>query len=535
VLQGCAQNDIEKTLKKLPRDLDETYARILNNIAQSASSDRVIRLLQCLSVAIRPLRVQELADVFALDFDRPEGAPPELKDHRPLEDRERDVLSICSSLILLVGNVVGNEDSGVIQFSHFSVKEFLTSDRLSTSKKHEDISHFHIAAEPAHTTLAQACLGTLLQLDDSSIDNQVEGLPLAIYASQYWVVHAQFGMVSSRIDDGMRRLFDSAQPHFAAWLQLYYDEDFWPFFGDYRAAHRGSPLYYASLYGFRDLAAHIIADHPEQVNERSGRNHFPLAAALYKRHFDIAELLHQHGAAVDLRGWNNRILLHTAISEGYVDVMRWLLSHGLDAESEDENGWTPIIAAAANGYLATAQALLGHGVRINATNEYGYTALHLASFHGQAKIVGLLLQHRANISIRDTDYCTPSHLASFRRKPKVARLLLDHVADIEAKGKDGRTPLHLASCNGKPKTVRLLLDRGANVNAQDNDGSAPLHLASSGNLFWHSTFMETNSEIVRLLLNHGARVDVKDNNGRTPLQVEKVGATIAQILAERDG
>jgi hypothetical protein len=65
-------------------------------------------------------------------------------------------------------------------------------------------------------------------------------------------------------------------------------------------ADRGSPLYYASLCGFRDLAAHIIVEHPEQVNARGGRNHSPLAAALHKRHFDVAELLHQHGAAVDV-------------------------------------------------------------------------------------------------------------------------------------------------------------------------------------------------------------------------------------------
>jgi ankyrin repeat protein len=493
VLQGCAQNDIEQTLKKLPKDLDETYARILNNIAQSASSDRVFRLLQCLSVAIRPLHVQELAEVFALDFDRPKGAPPELKDRRPLEDRKRDVLSICSSLILLVDN----HDSGVIQFSHFSAKEFLTSDRLSTSKKYEHISHFHIATEPAHTTIAQACLGTLFRLDDSSIDNEVEDrFPLARYASRYWVEHAQFRMVSSRIDDGMRHLFDSAQPHFAAWLQLYdFDQGSWHSLGSRSAEQRGSPLYYASLCGFRDLATHIIAKHPEQVNERSGLNHFPLAAALYKRHFDVAELLHQHGAAVDIRGFLNRTLLLTATSEGYVDVMRWLLSHGSDAESEDKDGWTPITVAAAFASLETVQTLLGHGVHINATTKHGYTALHAASERGRAKMVDLLLQHRANIDVRATDSCS--------------------------------TPLHLASSRGEAEIVRLLLDRGANVNAQDKDGSTPLHLARV------STFTYGYAEIVRLLLNHGARIDVIDKKGRTPLQVEEVGSAIAWLKSCR--
>jgi hypothetical protein len=121
------------------------------------------------------------------------------------------VLSACSSLITLVDD----GDSRVIQFSHFSVKEFLTSDRLSTSKG--DVSHLHIVPESAHTTLAQACLGTLLQLDGDSDNGQVEGsIPLARYASRHWVEHAQFGKVSSRIEDRMRSLFDSEKPHFIA-------------------------------------------------------------------------------------------------------------------------------------------------------------------------------------------------------------------------------------------------------------------------------------------------------------------------------
>ena len=172
MLRHCPQKKVKQTLKELPISLDETYARMLKTIAQTASSDDVIRLLQCLSVAIRPLRVEELAEVLALDFDGPEGAPPELNDHRPLKDRKRDAVSICSSLIILVGN----DDSGVIQFSHLSVKEFLTSPRLSTFN---DISRFPIKEEAAHTTLAQACLGSLLHLDGSS---ELKG-----YASQHWV------------------------------------------------------------------------------------------------------------------------------------------------------------------------------------------------------------------------------------------------------------------------------------------------------------------------------------------------------------
>jgi len=92
-------------------------------------------------VAVRPLRIEELAEVLALDFDEAEGLTPELKEDWRLEDRQRAVLSTCSSLI----TVVNNYGSSVIQFSHFSVKEFLTSDRLAAFKG--DVSHFAIIPE----------------------------------------------------------------------------------------------------------------------------------------------------------------------------------------------------------------------------------------------------------------------------------------------------------------------------------------------------------------------------------------------------
>jgi hypothetical protein len=225
VLQHCFPQSIRRSLDELPKSLDETYERVLKEIG-TANRDLAYRLLQCLTVAIRPLRVKELAEILALDFDGTEGATPTLNKDWRSEDRQRAVLSACSSLITLVGS----GRSRVIQFSHFSVKEFLTSDRIATSNG--DASQFRIMPEPAHTTLAQACLGTLLQLDSNSKSYEVNrSFPLAVYACQHWVEHAQFGVVSSRIEHGLRCLFDLAQPHFAAWIQLRGSEyQWWPAF-----------------------------------------------------------------------------------------------------------------------------------------------------------------------------------------------------------------------------------------------------------------------------------------------------------------
>ena len=73
-LQDTLPSGLRRTLDELPDSLDETYSRILREIKRS-SRDHVHRLLQCLTVAIRPLRVEELAELLAYDFDTAEGLP----------------------------------------------------------------------------------------------------------------------------------------------------------------------------------------------------------------------------------------------------------------------------------------------------------------------------------------------------------------------------------------------------------------------------------------------------------------------------
>jgi len=80
--------------------------------------------------------------------------------------------------------VVKVRSSDVIQFSHFSVKEFLTSSRLAETTG--TISRYHVSNTPAHTLITQACLGILLHLDETITSNRLKNFPLAEYAAQHW-------------------------------------------------------------------------------------------------------------------------------------------------------------------------------------------------------------------------------------------------------------------------------------------------------------------------------------------------------------
>jgi hypothetical protein len=138
----------------------------------------------------------------------------------------------------------------VVQFSHFSVKEYLTSALLAASS--QDVSRYHIAVEPAHMILAQACVSVLLQLGDHDEQDSVENAPLAGYAVEYWVRHAQFEDVVTRIK-GTEYLFDLDKPYFVAWHQLH-DIDsggrsscstFCKFIDFSKSRSNSTPLYYA--------------------------------------------------------------------------------------------------------------------------------------------------------------------------------------------------------------------------------------------------------------------------------------------------
>ncbi|KAH9055878.1 hypothetical protein EDB83DRAFT_2225192, partial [Lactarius deliciosus] len=149
VLRYCFPANVRRTLEELPKSLDETYERILKEI-NNANREHSLRLLQCLTVASRPLRVEELAELLAIELNG--GGIPKLNVDLRWEDQEEAVLSACSSLV----TVIIDKGSRVVQFSHFSVKEFLTSARLACCT--EEVSQFHIPTEPSHMILAQACL-----------------------------------------------------------------------------------------------------------------------------------------------------------------------------------------------------------------------------------------------------------------------------------------------------------------------------------------------------------------------------------------
>src|SRR5260221_783075 len=329
-LRHCLPPSVHRILTELPKTLDATYERILQEIPKP-NQVHAHRLLQCLTVACRPLRARELAEVLAVDFTGSDGIP-KLNEVLRWEDQEQAVLSACSSLITVIEDEDEDEDedSRVIHFSHFSVKEFLTSDRLSTSKIDASRYH-HILLEPAHTIMAQACLSVLLRLDPH-VDEA--NFPLALYAAERFGDHAEFESVLSYLIDGVDLLLGADKSHFAAWPRMS-PLDHLP-----HMLQDVIPLYYVAARGYRGLVDYLISKRPDDVNIQDDYG-TPLHAALDGGHADVAELLLGYCLDVDVRDYRDQTPLHLAAENGFIGVTRTLADRNADINVRDSYGNTP--------------------------------------------------------------------------------------------------------------------------------------------------------------------------------------------------
>jgi ankyrin repeat protein len=552
VLRLCFPANLRRALKELPKSLDETYKRILNEI-NNANHVHAYRLLQCLAVALRPLRVEELAEVLA--FDLTAGDIPKLNTDWRWEDQEEAVLSACSSLV----SVITDDGSRVVQFSHFSVKEFLTSDRLAGCV--EEVSQFHIPIESSHAILAQACLGVLLCLDDQTDEDTAKNIPLYRYAVKHWVEHTRVGDVELEIKDALDYFFDLDNPHFSALARIEHRSDLLTVSMDVEpkgVPRPAAPLYFAARQGFRGLVGRLMIKDPQQVNQLGGLYGTPLHASVLGGHIEICQLLFARGADINSRCGDNWTPLHVALEFGYIELAKLLLNHGADVNFQEKRGQTPLYFAASQGVLEACRILLEHDAEVDSRSNDGSTPFLEALESRRPAFARLLLDHNADVCVRNTDGNTPLHFAASNghlevcrillernaevdsrnndgltpffgalkhgTNPDILRLFMEHNADMRVHDKRGNTPLHFAAENGLLEVSQILLERNADVNSQNNHGSTPLLLASE---FGHP-------DVVQLLLGHNADLYLRDADGDTPLHCAAVGGQVevARILIE---
>src|SRR5277367_4512092 len=158
-LRRCLKpSAVRKTLKELPKTLDETYDRILLNIPHDYHHDAQV-VFSLLAFAHRPISLLEAAEAVAIDLENGSFDP-----RNRLPD-PCSILKICSSFVTLSPfephldsghekKIALNDESKELRFAHYSVKEYLVSQRLSRKTSHI----FDLDRDCAHDLLARLCL-----------------------------------------------------------------------------------------------------------------------------------------------------------------------------------------------------------------------------------------------------------------------------------------------------------------------------------------------------------------------------------------
>lgn len=440
-LKKCLRaKDVRQSLKSLPKDLDETYARILLSIDDSYRQV-AFTALQWLAFSARSLRIEELAEAVIIN--------PQAEVPLDLEDRFHDphaILVILSSLVTASSEENRyNENEVIVKLAHFSVKEYLVSERIQVGPA----SEYSIQEIQTHTTIAEVCLVYLLQFD--TIDllaslQSLDGFPLLKYAATHWFKHAR--IIEENCGKSLPlcdKLFGSPKETFLIWVVL------WDLVG--------------ALQGFFQVDWNEKPKWQDFVNRGFIESDLDYHALNYASAAGLAvsvKSLLDKGANINVRDDFHGASLPIAIDHSHETVVRVLLNNGADVNDRCGN----------------------HG-----------TALQRAAYKGNETMVRLLLDHCADVNVRGGCIGPALNEAVVYGSETMVQMLLEKGANVKALGRGPVSALYAAAEQDREEILRLLLKYGANVN--DHEGGA-----SSDAL--QVAFLRDHEAIEQILLDHGA-------------------------------
>jgi Ankyrin repeats (3 copies) len=276
--------------------------------------------------APRPVSLAEAAEAAAVD-----GTGTFDKQNRLREPRS--ILKICSSFVTLSPSAptqISSHDEKVLRFAHYSVQEYLVSERAPPT--------FRIDHSAAHVILANISLGYLLSVNGlvPEVEATLHSLPFLLYASQHWPLHASKCQQTGHLDinESIIRFYDIENEDNLRNSILVCDPEV-IFNRPFSSATKFiSRLYYASLFGFVEACKDIL-DKGADVNAQGGKWGNALQAASWGGgHESVVRLLLEWGADVNAEGGFCGNALQAASEGGHESVVRLLLERGADVNAE---------------------------------------------------------------------------------------------------------------------------------------------------------------------------------------------------------
>jgi Ankyrin repeats (3 copies) len=341
--------DVKMKLRSLPMTLEETYDQILLEIDKDYEL-RAFKILQWLAFSARSVRVDEMAEVLAIELH--EGRQRFDSDSQLFD--QRDVLKMCSSLIATdvapiqdamdkrychhcVNHLVDFGDADYIRLAHGSVRDFLVSKRIRAG----EASVYATGTVSANRFIAQTCLVYLMHPAFASgyggkdiTTARLKDWPLFHYAANWWPFHVK--AIGHPLDDETWQLIDSffatkdssGGGNFGAWVSYLVPEI---------TSRTTQPLYYAASYGITTVVEKLLASQPKPtIDARGGRlGGTALYAACYRDNNEVIKLLLEAGADPMLVNEAGESCLFWPTVRGNVEAQELLETYGATFSQQD--------------------------------------------------------------------------------------------------------------------------------------------------------------------------------------------------------
>ena len=514
--------ELEDALCCLPATLEETYERALSLIDEKRK-EPMRNVLRWLCFSARPIRLEEIAEVMAIDFT---AKPRPVYDPRKrLVDSER-FFQKYSSLLHVLRTKSNRAEFRELRFSHLTVRDFLISLRIRGSA----VSYFAIDSLSAHTSIAQTCLIYLRQFDKplELASRPPESCSLARYAAKHWPLHVQevvgaAGRLLRSPTDQLAKLSngDPSTPLIPLIIEFLLQILKVLSLSSTSAQVQDLPtdLNYlcSELLTAQDaqLQSQILFFDPdtpwiEQPDVARTLNILP-PALYYAAHAGLetsVKMLLARGADANATGGRYGNALQAAACKGHLDIIGLLLAGGADVNMAGGDYGNALQGACSYGHRRCAILLIVKGADVNAKGGEHATALHAAAFMGHERIAALLIENGAEIDCFDDEHSTPLLWAAREGHHETVQLLLEHGADCMSQDEGGWTALDESAPPGFDSIVQMLIAHHPPIiHSKDKQDYTALH----------HTAPQHHDSTVAILVNAGMYIDARNCYGRSPI------------------
>ncbi|KAJ5619424.1 hypothetical protein N7510_003408 [Penicillium lagena] len=493
-----------KALKSIPNDLNATYDEAMARIARQNEEERDLayRILYWVTLAYRPITVQELCHALACEPDEDEF------DHTNLISEE-DIISVCTGLVTI------EPHTNIVRMVHYSCQEYMDkilNDRFPES--YQDLARTCLTYLTYQSTNARykghrfsistrgtvqiekvdiACedalpeMGTYEAAFHWSVpryNGEGELLPFYQYAIQYWAWHLR---ECTEQDD----LIQDVLKFFSEWKHWY------PILSTVRAkwvTYIRSAIDVIAAYQLEQVCTEVVsrplayANMSKPLQLRTVPNPEPsepypeaglLVASMLGRATILKILIEKSrskkavGRKIDSELFGR--LLQAAAWSGNPAAVEKLLEY---SPLTDENSSSGVPVQTPFAQDAVIAALSRHGLQ---------PTIPLICSVGSPASIPLALAAGLPIDAVDPQFGRTGLMfaAERGREPFAQALLAPPVpADVNRKSFPGFTPLHYAVLSGQFDVAKLLVDAGADWNAKDNLDRTPLMYAGNYGRRW---------------------------------------------------